>query len=85
MTFLLRSVFIALMACCLLIPAGSAGQEARVNQKKIEREKKKREKAAMKDYRDALKRHHKNQSKETRTMMKHSRKEAQKNTPVRKK
>jgi hypothetical protein len=69
----------------MLAPAGSKGQEARVNQKKIEKEKKNREKAAMKDYRDALKRHHNNQSKETRTMMKHSRKEAKKNTPVRKK
>jgi hypothetical protein len=85
MTAVLRYLLAAILVCSLAWPLGSEGQEARVNQKKIEREQKKKEKAAMKDYRDALKRHLKRQSKETKAMMRQSRKEAKKTMPVRKK
>ncbi len=57
-------------------------QEAKVHQKKINREKEKRDRAAEKEYEQAVKQHNKNQSKETKAMMKKSKKEAPKNTPV---
>jgi len=82
---ILRYLFIALMAFAVSLPYVSSGQQAKVNQKKIERDKKKHAKEAQRDYRDALKQHHKNQSKETKAMMKQSRKNAKKNMPVRKK
>lgn len=58
------------------------GQEVKVNQKKVDREHRKREKEANKEYQKALKMHKKNQSKEARAMMKRSKKDSKKNTPM---
>jgi hypothetical protein len=72
----------------LVLPfAGAAGhpQDAGAGQKKIDREKQKRQKEAQKDYNKALKEHHQRQSKETKSMMRQSRKDSKKNTPLKKK
>lgn len=82
---LLRNSLIALAALLFLsAPVAVVGQEARVSQKKIERQKKKHDREARKEYRIALKQHYNNQSKETKAMMKTSRKQARKTMPVRK-
>jgi hypothetical protein len=57
-------------------------QEAAVHPGKIEREQKKKQKKAEKEYRRAKKDHVKMQSKETRSMMKRSKKQAKKKTPM---
>jgi hypothetical protein len=57
-------------------------QEARVNQQKIEREHKRKDKKAEKEYSQAKKDHRKKQSKETQAMMKKSLKQSKKNTPM---
>jgi hypothetical protein len=61
--------------------AVSLPQEARVNQKKIARDRAKKQKKAMKDYDNAVKRHNKNQSKSTRKSMKKTKKESKSATP----
>ncbi|HNW76235.1 MAG TPA: hypothetical protein PKJ28_05050 [Bacteroidales bacterium] len=85
MKFSLRTFSIALLVICLAVPYTSIGQQAKVSQRKIEREKKKKDKAAVREYQDALKRHHQLQSKETRAMMRESQRKAKKNTPVKRK
>jgi hypothetical protein len=60
-------------------------QDAKVHQKKIDREREARQKEAQKEYNKALKAHHQRQSKETKAMMRQSRKDSKKNTPVKKK
>jgi Flp pilus assembly protein TadB len=57
-------------------------QEAKVNQRKIEKEHKRKDKKAEKEYNQAKKDHQKRQSKETQSMMKKSRKQSKKNTPM---
>ena len=57
-------------------------RELKANKRKTEREQKRRAKKAEKHYRQAIKEHEKRQSKETRVMMKKSRKESKKNTPM---
>jgi hypothetical protein len=57
-------------------------QEAKVNQSKINKEHRKKDKIAKKQHEEAIKMHKKNQSKETRAMMKKSKKESKKNTPM---
>jgi hypothetical protein len=57
-------------------------QEAKVNQRKIEREHKRKDKKAEKEYQQAKKDHKKKQSKETQSMMKKSLKQSKKNTPM---
>lgn len=57
-------------------------QEARVNQKKIEREREKKHKKDVKAYNDAVKRHNKMQSKATRASMKKTKKASKKATPI---
>jgi uncharacterized membrane protein (DUF106 family) len=57
-------------------------QENAVNQRRIERERAKKQKQAQKDYKQAVKRHKSIQSKTTKAMMKHSRKQAGKITPI---
>jgi len=59
-------------------------QEVRVNQKEIDRKRKKEVGKAKKAYEADLKRHHKNQSKETRIMMRESRKKSKRITPLKK-
>ena len=71
--------------CCLAgtsVTASLPPQEARVNQKKIEREREKKHKQDMKAYNDAVKRHNKMQSKSTRAAMKKTKKESKKATPI---
>ncbi len=77
---------IVLYACLLvLLPAIVCGspQEARVNQKKIENDRAKKNKKARKDYEVAVKRHLKMQSKTTKASMKKTKKAAGKATPSR--
>jgi hypothetical protein len=57
-------------------------QEARVNQKKIERQREKKQKEAEKEYEKAVKRHNDNQSKATKKSMKQSKKESKKTIPI---
>lgn len=57
-------------------------QEAKVNHRQISRQQKKNDKKAMKEYRLRVKKHHKAQSKETRSMMKASYRKSKKATPL---
>ena len=61
---------------------GGAPQEAKVNQKKIDRNRAKKEKESRKEYEKAVKRHNDNQSKQTKAMMKKAKKDSKKNTPL---
>ncbi len=63
--------------------SGVQGQEHKVNQKKINKERERNQKKAEKEYHDAVKRHKKIQSKNTKAMMHDSRKESGSLTPVR--
>jgi type VI protein secretion system component VasK len=81
----MRYILIGLVSILLAIPAGLPAQQAKGTRKKTEREQKKREKAAMKDYQDALKRHHQRQSKETKAMMRQTKKQAKRTLPVERK
>ncbi|MCX6304885.1 MAG: hypothetical protein NT040_07945 [Bacteroidetes bacterium] len=56
-------------------------QESRVNQKKIERERARKQKQARADYEKAVRRHNIRQSKSTRASMKKMKKESKKVTP----
>ena len=58
------------------------GQEHKVNQKKINKEREKKQKKADQEYRNAVKHHKKIQSKNTKAMMHNSRKESGSLTPV---
>ncbi len=81
-----RLRFLALLCLTLLLPLSytSCFPESAVRQKKIDRERKLKEKKARKSYEMDLKRHHKRQSKGTRTMMKDSRRKSKRVTPLRK-
>jgi hypothetical protein len=57
-------------------------QEARVSQKKIERDRAKKDKQARKQYDKAVKRHRSMQTKETKSRMKQSKKESKSITPI---
>jgi hypothetical protein len=72
----------AIVLFLLPLFCSSFPQETKVNQRKIDREHKKKEKAKQKEYEEAKKMHVKNQSKETRAMMKKARKDSKKNTPM---
>jgi hypothetical protein len=63
------------------VPVGLP-QEAKVHQKKIDKERAKKEKEGQKQYDKAVKKHMDNQSKETKKMMKQAKKDAKKNTPL---
>jgi len=79
-----RLRFLALLSLFLLLQFSYTDcfPEAAVRQKKIDRERKQKEKQARKAYELDLKKHHQNQSKETRAMMKQSRKKSKKFTPL---
>ena len=74
------------LVCLLLVfslcLSVSYGQEHKVNQQKINKERAKKQKQAEKDYHKGVKQHQKSQSKNTKAMMKQSRKESGTNTPV---
>jgi len=74
-----------LILCILIFLIGLPvvqGQEHKVNQKKINKERAKKQKKAEKEYHDAVKRHTKGQSKSTKGMMRDSRKKSGSLTPV---
>lgn len=75
--YLLLLVFLILPVLFSFTP-----QESKVNQKKIEREREKKKKLAKKQYDQAVLRHRKMQSKDTKARMKQTRKSAKKSTPL---
>ncbi|MFH1297056.1 MAG: hypothetical protein ABIJ04_07270 [Bacteroidota bacterium] len=81
-----RILFLALLCLTLLLPLSytSCFPESAVRQKRIDRERKQKEKQARKAYEMDLKRHHKSQSKETRARMRESRRNARQITPLKK-
>jgi hypothetical protein len=81
-----RLLVFTLLFLALLIPLSftSCFPESAVHQKKIDRERETNAKKARKAYETDLKRHHKSQSKQTRSMMKDSRRKSKKVTPGRK-
>ncbi len=83
MRFKGRSLLIAwIIAFLPILFAYTPPQEARVNQKKIERDRAKKNKQAKKEYDKAVKRHRNMQTKETKSRMKQSKKESKSITPV---
>jgi hypothetical protein len=78
-----RSLIVTIIFSMVPMLVFTAPQEARVNQKKIERERAKKQKQAKKEYNQAVKRHNNMQSKTTRASMKKTKKESEKLTPVR--
>lgn len=85
MKVLVRFFGMVLLVFACLWSNVTFAQHAKVSQKKIEHEKKIRQRDSMRAYNKGLKQHFDNQSKETRTMMNKSRKQAKKSMPVRKK
>jgi hypothetical protein len=82
MIFRSKIVSFALVAALLPLFLSFMPQEARVNQKKIEREQKKKAKEAVSQYDKAVKRHLANQSKATKKSMKRTKKESRNATPI---
>jgi hypothetical protein len=76
-----RVLIFSLIITILPLMDSCKPQEARVNQKKIEKEKAKKARQAKADYDKAVKRHNKMQSKSTKASMKKTKKESQKVTP----
>ena len=60
----------------------SCSQEKDVNKRRIEKEKERKDKESRKKYEQAILRHKKIQSAETRSMMKKTKQESPKNTPL---
>lgn len=77
-----RMILFSIIICALPLLVSFTPQEARVNQKKIERERAKIKKQAMKDYNQAVRRHNKMQSKSTKASMKKTKKESKRVTPL---
>jgi hypothetical protein len=79
---------ILILLCMVLItsPCGlsSCSLQKNVSQRRIEKEKERKDKEAQKKYEQAIKQHEKNQSAATRAMMKETKKESPKNTPLKK-
>jgi hypothetical protein len=77
-----KTILLAFLTTALmLVPAYSSSQEAPVKHKKIERERARKQKQAVNDYEQAVRRHNKQQSKSTRASMKKLKKESKKVTP----
>jgi len=68
----------------LILPAGltSCSPERSASVRKTEKEKARKDKEARKEYDKAVRQHMKRQSDETRSMMKKTKKETTKNTPL---
>ena len=77
----LKHLVCLLLFFTLCLSAGY-GQEHKVNQKKINKEREKKQKQAEKDYHNGVKQHQKSQAKITKAMMRQSRKESGSRTPV---
>jgi len=76
-------LFIAMLTASVAWTMPLHAQEAKVNQKKIDKERRQKQKAAEKEYEARKKRHLQLQTKETRARMRQSKKEARKVTPIR--
>jgi len=70
-----------LTAVLISVPGDNSCQEAPVKHKKIERERARKQKQAVKDYEQAVRRHNRQQSKSTRASMKKLKQESKKITP----
>lgn len=77
-----RKVFIVLFLTMICLTVVSCSRETNINQKKIERDRAKKQKQAVKEYEKAVKHHNQIQSKSTKSSMKKSKKESSKLTPV---
>jgi len=79
-----KSVLFIFVMILLAMPYGlsSCSQEKDVNRRRMEKEKAQKDKEARKKYEQAIKQHEKNQSATTRSMMKETKKESPKNTPL---
>jgi hypothetical protein len=73
-------IFLMLALFCFAPPVRA--QERKVHQKKINKERAKKQKQAEKEYHNAVNQHNKNQSKSTKAMMRQSRKESGTLTPI---
>jgi hypothetical protein len=62
----------------------SCSQQKNISQRRIEKEKARKDKESRKQYEQAIRQHEKNQSSTTRSMMKETKKESSKNTPLKK-
>jgi hypothetical protein len=82
--FKTRGILFILCAMMLSSPCkpSSFAKGKDPSQRKIEKEKERKDKEAQKKYEQAIKQHEKNQSAATRSMMKETRKESPKNTPI---
>jgi len=82
----MRSPYLKILVVFVLINLSvipvTYAQEKKVNQKQIDKQRRKKQKQAEKEYHDAIKQHMKNQSRNTKAMMKQSRKESGTMTPV---
>ena len=67
--------------CMFYVPSGHA-QEQKVNQKKFNKDRERKQKQAVKEYHKAVKLHQKNQAKNTKAMMRQSRKQSGTLTPI---
>lgn len=74
--------YFILILSAIFIVTTVQGQEAKVKHRRIERQQKKNDRKARKDYQLRVKRHYKGQSKETRGMMKSTYRKSKKATPV---
>jgi hypothetical protein len=81
-----RTIIFIFAVILLAMPYGlsSCSQGKDVNKRRIENEKARKDKEARKKYEQAIKQHEKNQSAMTRSMMKQTKKESPKNTPLKK-
>jgi hypothetical protein len=79
-----KSILFIFAVILLAMPYGlsSCSQEKDVNKRRIEKEKARKDKEARKKYEQAIMRHEKIQSAATRSMMKETKKESPKNTPL---
>ncbi len=77
-------LFLIILMLVLPLSQSSCKQQASVRQKQIDRNREKQQAKARKAYEMDLKKHHKSQSKETRAMMKRSRRKSRQNTPLKK-
>ena len=75
-----RFLFLFLLIIPLIM--SFSPQDAKVHQGKINHDREKKEKIARKNYENAVKQHNKNQSNETKTMIKKARRSKAKNTPL---
>jgi len=77
----LKFLFCLLLLYLIFLP-GVQALEQKVNQKKIGKGRERKLKQEKMDYQNAVKRHKKMQSKETKSMMRQSKKESRSLTPV---